>query len=41
VVFTTFEFVNIVEAPDNVAIARTSAEPASCGSVRIQTLAAL
>ena len=36
-----FDFVNIVEAPDNVAIARASAELASRGSVKIQTLAAI
>ena len=36
-----FDFVNIVEAPDNVTIARASAELASRGSVKIQTLAAI
>jgi len=36
-----FDFVNIVEAPDNETIARASAEMASRGSVKIQTLAAI
>lgn len=36
-----FDFVNIVEAPDNETIARASAELSSRGSVRIQTLAAI
>jgi uncharacterized protein with GYD domain len=36
-----FDFVNIVKASDNVAIARASAELASRGSVKIQTLAAI
>lgn len=36
-----FDFVNIVEAPDNATIARASAELASRGSVKIQTLAAI
>ncbi len=36
-----FDFVNIVEAPDNETIARVSAELASRGSIRIQTLAAM
>ena len=36
-----FDFVNIVEAPDNQTIARASAELASRGSVKIQTLAAI
>ncbi len=36
-----FDFVNIVEAPDNPTIARVSAELASRGSIRIQTLAAM
>jgi uncharacterized protein with GYD domain len=36
-----FDFVNVVEAPDNATIARVSAELASRGSVRIQTLAAM
>ena len=33
-----YDFVSIVEAPDNMTIARVSAELASRGSVRIQTL---
>jgi uncharacterized protein with GYD domain len=36
-----FHFVNILEAPDNLTIARVSAELASRGSVRIQTLPAV
>jgi len=36
-----FDFVNIVEAPDNETITRASAEMASRGSVKIQTLAAI
>ncbi len=35
-----FDFVNVIEASDNLTIARVSAELASRGSVRIQTLAA-
>ncbi len=36
-----YDFVNIVEAPDNATIARVSAELASRGSIKIQTLAAI
>ncbi len=36
-----YDFVNIVEAPDNETVARVSVELASRGSVRIQTLAAI
>lgn len=36
-----FDFVNIVEAPDNETIARVSAEMASRGSVKITTLTAI
>ena len=36
-----FDFVNIVEAPDNSTIARVSAELGSRGSVKITTLAAI
>ena len=36
-----YDFVNIVEAPDNETIARVSAELASRGSVKIQTLVAI
>jgi uncharacterized protein with GYD domain len=36
-----FDFVNILEAPDNLTIARVSAELASRGTVRIQTLPAV
>jgi uncharacterized protein with GYD domain len=36
-----YDFVNVVEAPDNLAIARVSAELSSRGSVRIMTLPAI
>lgn len=36
-----FDFVNIVEAPDNATIARVSAALGSRGSVKITTLAAI
>ncbi len=36
-----YDFVNIVEAADNAAVARLSAELASRGSVRLTTLPAL
>jgi len=36
-----FDFVNIVEAPDNPTVARVSSELMSRGSVRIRTLAAI
>lgn len=36
-----YDFVNIVEAPDNETVARVSAELASRGSVKIQTLTAI
>jgi len=36
-----YDFVNIVEAPDNKTIARISAELSSRGSVKIMTLAAV
>jgi uncharacterized protein with GYD domain len=36
-----FDFVNVVEAPDNATIAHASAELAARGSVRIQTLPAM
>ena len=36
-----YDFVNVVEAPDNTTIARVSAELASRGSVRMVTLAAI
>ncbi len=36
-----YDFVNIVEAPDNQAIARVSAELASRGSIKIMTLSAI
>jgi uncharacterized protein with GYD domain len=40
-VLGSFDFVNILEAPDNLTIARVSAELASRGTVRIQTLPAV
>jgi uncharacterized protein with GYD domain len=36
-----YDFVNIVEAPDNETIARVSAELASRGSIKLMTLAAI
>lgn len=36
-----YDFVNVVEAPDNETIARVSAELASRGSIKLQTLAAI
>jgi uncharacterized protein with GYD domain len=36
-----YDFVNIVEAPDNQTIARVSAELSSRGSIRLQTLPAI
>jgi uncharacterized protein with GYD domain len=36
-----FDFVNVVEAADNTAIARVSAELASRGSIKITTLPAI
>lgn len=36
-----YDFVNVVEAADNVVIARVSAELASRGSIKITTLPAL
>lgn len=36
-----YDFVNIVEAPDNPTIARVSAELSSRGSIRLQTLPAI
>lgn len=36
-----YDFVNVVEAPDNEVIARVSAELASRGSVKLETLAAI
>jgi len=36
-----YDFVNLVEAPDNVTIARVSAAMASRGTVRIMTLPAI
>lgn len=36
-----YDFVNVVEAPDNTTIARVSAELSSRGSVKIMTLPAI
>ncbi len=36
-----YDFVNIVEAPDNTTVARVSAELASRGSIKITTLPAI
>lgn len=36
-----YDFVNIVDCPDNVAMARVSAELGSRGSVKILTMAAI
>ncbi len=36
-----YDFVNVVEAPDNETIARVSAELASRGSIKITTLPAI
>jgi len=36
-----YDFVSIVQAPDNHTIARVSAELSSRGSIRLQTLAAI
>jgi uncharacterized protein with GYD domain len=40
-VLGAYDFVNIVEAPDNTTVAKVSAELGSRGSVKIQTLAAI
>jgi uncharacterized protein with GYD domain len=36
-----YDFVNVVEAPDNLTIARVSAELSSRGSIKILTLVAI
>ncbi len=36
-----YDFVNVVEAPDNETIARVSMELSSRGSIRLQTLPAI
>lgn len=36
-----YDFVSVVEAPDNLTVARVSAELASRGSIKIQTLTAI
>ncbi len=36
-----YDFINIVEAPDNLTIARISAELSSRGTIRVLTMAAI
>ena len=36
-----YDFVNVVEAPDNTTIARVSAELSSRGTIRVMTLPAI
>lgn len=36
-----YDFVNVVDAPDNMTVARVSAELASRGSIKITTLPAI
>jgi uncharacterized protein with GYD domain len=36
-----YDFINVVEAPDNMAVARVSAELASRGTIKITTLPAI
>lgn len=36
-----YDFINVVEAPDNITIARVSAELSSRGTIRIMTLPAV
>lgn len=36
-----YDFVNVVEAPDNVAVGKASVDLASRGSIKITTLAAI
>ena len=36
-----YDFINVVEAPDNVTIARVSAELSSRGSIRLLTMPAI
>jgi uncharacterized protein with GYD domain len=36
-----YDFVNIVEAPDDLAVAKVAVELGSRGSLRIETLAAI
>jgi uncharacterized protein with GYD domain len=40
-VLGSYDFVNIVEAPDNAIMARVSVEMSSRGTIRIQTLSAI
>jgi uncharacterized protein with GYD domain len=36
-----YDFVNIIEAPDNMAVARVAAELAARGTIRVQTMPAI
>jgi uncharacterized protein with GYD domain len=36
-----YDFINVVEAPDNIAVARVSAELASRGTIKLTTLPAI
>lgn len=36
-----YDFVNVVEAPDNMTVARVAAELSSRGTIRVQTMAAI
>lgn len=36
-----YDFINVVEAPDNTTIAKVSAELSSRGSIRVVTMAAI
>jgi uncharacterized protein with GYD domain len=40
-VLGSYDFITVVEAPDNISVARASAELASRGTVRIQTVPAV
>jgi uncharacterized protein with GYD domain len=40
-VLGNYDFVTVVEAPDNITLARVSAELAARGGIRIQTLPAV
>jgi uncharacterized protein with GYD domain len=40
-VLGSFDFASVIEAPDNMTVARVSAELAARGTVRIQTLPAV
>ena len=36
-----YDFVNIIEAPDNMTVARVAAELAARGTIRVQTMPAI